>query len=244
MFSSLRVNMLISSPLRCTCSLIPSYLVSQSAHPISGMISSRGGASCASIGFTGVPGVRLSFSKPALPCSLAVLATTEKSLVSIWALSTIALSMSNASAIASRTIPSPTPILSSSVIVRVRYFASVALACDSSSRRTAILRFVDLEPEICDSLRRLLKTKSIVRGCEKNVTWDFLAYSLMQARPMSPSSRTASSTAACVVPTASATALSTSFPPIPISSELHAGKTVPKMSSPTFSMVSESRVFR
>ena len=109
---------------------------------------------------------------------------------------------------------------------------------------TAILRLVEREPLIVDNLRKLLKTKSIVNGCEKNVIWDFLAYSLMHARPMSPSSRTASSTAACVVPTASATALSTSFPPIPISSELHAGNTTPKISRPTFSIVSESSFLR
>ena len=223
---------------------MPSYFVSQIASPISGMISSRGGASCASIGLTGVPGVKLSFLRPASPSSLAVLATTEKSLVSIWALSTTALSISNAWAMASLTTPSPTPILSSSVIVRVKYFASVALACDSNSRMTAILRFVEREPLILDNFRRLLKTKSIVNGCEKNVIWDFFAYNLMHARPMSPSSRTVSSTAACVVPTASATALSTSFPPIPISSELHAGNTTPRINRPTFSIVSESNFFK
>ena len=66
----------------------------------------------------------------------------------------------------------------------------------------------------------------------------------MHARPMSPSSRTASSTTLCVVPTASATALSTNFPPIPISSELQAGNTTPNINNPTFSIVSESSVFR
>ena len=66
-------------------------------------------------------------------------------------------------------MPSPTPILNSSVIVRVRYFASVALACERSSSNTAILRFVERDPEICDNLRRLAKTKSIVKGWEKNV---------------------------------------------------------------------------
>ena len=208
------------------------------------MISATGGDSCASIGFTGVPGVRLSFDNPSPPSRRAVVATTEKSLVSICARSTIALSMSNACAIASRTIPSPTPILSSSVIVRVRYLASVAEACDNNSRIMEILRLVEREPLIFDSLRRLSKTKLMVRGCEKNVICDLLAYSLTHARPISPSSRTASSTFACVVPTASATALSTSFAPIPISSELHAGKTPPRRSSPTFPMVSASNFFR
>jgi hypothetical protein len=47
-----------------------------------------------------------------------------------------------------------------------------------------------------------------------------------------------------VVPTASATALSTSLPPIPISSELQAGNTTPKIRRPTFSIVSESSFFR
>ena len=152
--------------------------------------------------------------------------------------------MLNACAIASLTTPSPTPILNSSVIVRVKYLASVGLAWLNNSKITAILRLVEREPLICDNLRKLLNTKSIVNGCEKNVIWVFLAYNLIHARPISPSSRTASSTAACVVPTASATALSTNFPPIPISSELQAGNTTPKIKSPTFSMVSSSNFFR
>ena len=83
---------------------------------------------------TGVPGVRLSLDNPLAPSKRAVLATTEKSFVSIWALSTTFLSISKACAIASRTMPSPTPILNSSVIVLVKYFASVAEACDNNSK--------------------------------------------------------------------------------------------------------------
>ena len=88
------------------------------------------------------------------------------------------------------------------------------------------------------------KTKLMVNGCEKNVICDFFAYNLMQARPISPSSRTVSSTFACVVPTASATALSTNLVPIPISSELHAGKTPPLSNNATLPMVSTSNFFR
>ena len=139
-------------------------------------------------------------------------------------------------------MPSPTPILNSSVIVLVKYFASVAEACDNNSKMIEILRLVDLEPLIFDSFCKLSNTKLMVNGCEKKVIWDFLEYNFMHARPMSPSSRTASSTFACVVPTASATALSTSFAPIPISSELHAGKTPPKSNNPTFPMVSASNI--
>ena len=208
------------------------------------MISATGGESCASIGLTGVPGVKLSLANPPAPSKRAVLATTEKSLVNICALSTTFLSISNACAIASRIIPSPTPILNSSVIVRVKYLASVAEACDNNSRIIEILRLVDREPLIFDNFCRLSNTKLMVNGCEKNVICDFLAYNLMQARPISPSSRTASSTFACVVPTASATALSTNLDPIPISSELHAGKTPPLSNNATLPIVSASNFFR
>ena len=81
--------------------------------------------------------------------------------------------MLNASAIASRTIPSPTPILSSSVIVRVKYLASVADAWDNNSRIMDILRLVDFEPEIVVSFIRLSKTNLIVNGCEKKSSLRF-----------------------------------------------------------------------
>lgn len=68
---------------------------------------------------------------------------------------------------ASLTTPSPTPILSSSNIVRVKYLASVGLACDNNSNMIAILRLVDLDPLILDNLRKLSNTKSIVKAFEK-----------------------------------------------------------------------------
>ena len=89
------------------------------------MISGIGGAS---IGFTGVPGVKFNSLSPASPFSFATTAIKPKSFVSIIALSTTDLSILNAWAIASLTTPSPTPILSSSRIVRVKYFASLAEA--------------------------------------------------------------------------------------------------------------------
>ena len=92
------------------------------------MISGIGGASCASIGFTGVPGVKFNSLSPASPFSFATTAIKPKSFVSIIALSTTVLSILDAWAIASLTTPSPTPILSSSRIVRVKYFASLAEA--------------------------------------------------------------------------------------------------------------------
>ena len=50
----------------------------------------------------------------------------------------------------------------------------------------SILRFVDLAPLFSESFLKLLNTKSIVKGWEKNVVCDFLAYKLMHASPMSP----------------------------------------------------------
>ena len=54
---------------------------------------------------------------------------------------------------------------------------------------------------------------------------------------MSPCSRTASSTASALTPTASPTACITSLFPIPISLSLQTGNTLPKIINPTCSRV-------
>ena len=105
----------------------------------------------------------------------------------------------------------------------------------------SILRLVDLGPLILESFLKLSKTKEMVKGFEKNVVWLLFENSFTQAEPMSPSSRTASSTLSTVVPVASATAFVTSLVPIPISSSLQAGNMVPKISKPTCSKVSSSK---
>lgn len=104
---------------------------------------------------------------PFSPSSLATLATSPKSFVSICARSATDFSTSNACEIASRIVPSPTPILSSSIIVLDIYFASVAVADDKSSKTIAIFLDVDLSPEILVNFLRLLNTKSISRGLKK-----------------------------------------------------------------------------
>ena len=147
-FSRRLVNNVISSPFLWNWVRNPSYLVSQSAHPISSTLMSIPSDNCASIGFTGLPGINVNFLSPSSPSSFATFATSPKSFVNIWALSATALSTSNAWDIASRMIPSPTPILSSSKMVLQMYFASFPEAEDKSSRILEILRAVDLLPDI------------------------------------------------------------------------------------------------
>ena len=105
----------------------------------------------------------------------------------------------------------------------------------------SILRLVDLGPLILESFLKLSKTKEMVKGFEKKVVWLLFENSFTQAKPISPSSRTASSTLSTVVPVASETAFVTSLVPIPISSSLQAGNMVPRISKPTCSRVSSSK---
>ena len=144
-------------------------MVSQRAQPISLMLISIPSDNWASIGFTGLPGTRFNPLRPSSPSSFATRATRPKSLVSMWALSARALSTSKACEIASRMMPSPTPILSSSKIVLQIYFASLAEADDKSSRMFEIFLEVERLPEIVANFLSCLNTKSTVRGCEKKV---------------------------------------------------------------------------
>src|SRR5574344_2093942 len=96
------------------------------------------------------------------------------------------LFISKASEMASRIIPSPTPILNSSVIVLVIYLASVPEAEDNNSKIIEIFLLVELLPEIVANFFKLLKTNLILRGCEKKVVWLFLEYNFSAAAPISP----------------------------------------------------------
>jgi len=123
-FSSFLEKIVTLSPSLCIWTRAPSNFHSIAAVSISWTTLSMPGVICASIIFIG----RLSSSESSVtsltPPRFAAIATAPRSFVSMNPRSTSATGTSNAFAMESLTIPSPTPIRSSSMARRARYLAT------------------------------------------------------------------------------------------------------------------------
>ena len=181
---------------------------------------------CASIIRTGRNGTIWTETRASSPCR-ARSATSPRSLSACWACSTRRGSTPNASAIASRTVPSPIPILSSASTSRAKNRASHGVMAPKPWRRSRIFACCDCGPDAPATRTRSACTSLSESASLKNADCCRRARRRSIARPASPVSFTSRTTSAFLRPATYAAASYRSIGPTPSFSGDQSGKTLP-----------------